>query len=94
MNIFKIICNIFKKNETKKKIDNNKEFTDAEIISRSAKGRAIERVIEKRRMFPLYHGPGAFYHSSLMDDFDNEYDKAFTEVYNEYYGYSNRHFYD
>lgn len=87
MNIFKAICNFFKKNSTKKKTE-KKELTEAEIIAGSARMRAIERVMEKRSRFPRGYGSRAFYHSTFMDDFENEYDRAFTEVYSEYHGYS------
>lgn len=80
MNIFKLICNVLKKNQLQ---DSSEKPTEAELIHKSACVRAWSAVVDKRNRF-LRPG-GGFGHSSILNDFENAYDRAYIEVWNEHH---------
>lgn len=78
MNIFKFICNLFKKNAIE---EDDTQLTESEIIYRQTRLRAKQMAMEKREKFLFHGGIG----HSFIEDEDDCFDKAYNDVWNEYY---------
>lgn len=81
MNIFKFICNLFKRNEIE---ENDTQLTESEIIYRQAQLRAKQMAMKKRGRF-LFRGGINHIGFSFMEDEDYYFDKAYNDVWNEHH---------